>query len=313
MLLAPIPWAGRVWALPFLTALAPSERYCRERGRRHKKLTDWARQMGLQARRWLPGREIVLLGDGSFAALDLLAALARHGLVCVTRLRLDAALYEPAPPRRPGTVGRPRTKGARLPNLADVLADTGTRWAEVVVPGWYGEGDRVVEVCSGTAVRRRAGSPVVPIRWVLLRDPRRRFDPQALPCTDPARDPLQVVRWFVRRWRVEVTFREARDHLGVETQRQWSDRAIARTTPCLLALFSIVTLLAAQLPGRQRQRIAAAAWYPKPRPTFADALAAVRYAIWRERTLATSPRRCARTKPRFRLPAPWAYALCHAA
>src|SRR4051812_5337660 len=131
MLLAPIPWAGRVWALPFLTALAPSERYCRERGRRHKKLTDWARQMGLQARRWLPGREIVLLGDGGFAALDLLGALAGQGLVCIPRLRLDAALYEPAPPRRPGTVGRPRTKGARLPNLADVLADTGTRWAEV--------------------------------------------------------------------------------------------------------------------------------------------------------------------------------------
>src|SRR4051794_18625605 len=108
MLLAPIPWAGRVWALPFLTALAPSERYCRERGRRHKKLTDWARQLALQARRWLPGREVVLLGDGSFAALELLAALARHGLVCITRLRLDAALYEPAPPRRPGTVGRPR-------------------------------------------------------------------------------------------------------------------------------------------------------------------------------------------------------------
>src|SRR3954468_19459196 len=110
MLLAPVPWAGRVWALPFLTALAPSERLARERGRRHKKLTDWARQMGLQARRWLPGREIVLLGDGGFAALELLAALARHGLVCVTRLRLDAALYEPAPPRRPGTVGRPRTQ-----------------------------------------------------------------------------------------------------------------------------------------------------------------------------------------------------------
>src|SRR3954468_9966682 len=116
MLLAPVPWAGRVWALPFLTALAPSERYCRERGRRHKKLTDWARQLALQARRWLPGREVVLLGDGGFAALELLAALARHGLVCITRLRLDAALYEPAPPRRPGTVGRPRTQGARPPN-----------------------------------------------------------------------------------------------------------------------------------------------------------------------------------------------------
>src|SRR4051795_3713168 len=146
MLLAPVPWAGRVWALPFLTALAPSERYCRQRGRRHKKLTDWARQLALQARRWLPGREVVLVGDSSFAALDLLAALARRGLTCVTRLRLDAALYAPAPPRKPGTVGRPRTKGARLPSLADVLADTGTRWVQVAVPGWYGGGERVVEV-----------------------------------------------------------------------------------------------------------------------------------------------------------------------
>ena len=192
--------------------------------------------MVLQARRWLPGREIVLLGDGSFAALDLLAALVRQGLVCITRLRLDAALYEPAPPRRPGTVGRPRTKGARLPNLADILAAEDTRWVRLTAPGWYGEGERTVEVCSSTAVWRHAGQPVVPIRWVLLRDPRGRFDPQALLCTDPARDPLQIIRWFAQRWQVEVTFREVRDHLGVETQRQWSDRAIGRTTPCLPAL-----------------------------------------------------------------------------
>src|SRR3954454_14648619 len=313
MLLAPISSAGRGSALPFLTALAPPERYCRERGRRHKKLTDWARQMGLQARRWLPGREIVLLGYGSFAALELLAALARHGLVCITRLRLDAALYEPAPPRRPGTVGRPRTKGARLPNLADVLDDTGTRWAEVVVPGWYGEGDRVVEVCSATAVRRHAGSPVVPIRWVLLRDPRHRFDPQALLCTDPARDPLQVVRWFVRRWRVEVTFREVRDHLGVETQRQWSDRAIARATPCLLALFSVVTLLAARLDRRARSAVRTDAWYRKPRPTFADTLAAVRWQFWREQGLLLSARQAEVRKLRPTLRHGIAYALCHAA
>ena len=313
MLLAPIPWAGRVWALPFLTALAPSERYCRERGRRHKKLTDWARQMALQARRWLPGREVVLLGDSGFAALDLLAALARHGLVCVTRLRLDAALYEPAPPRKPGTVGRPRTKGARLPNLSDVLADAGTRWAEIVVPGWYGGGDRTVEVCSATAVRRHAGLPVVPIRWVLLRDPRHRFDPQALLCTDPARDASQIARWFVRRWQVEVTFREARDHLGVETQRQWSDRAVARTTPCLLGLFSIVTLLAARLDRRARFGVRTDAWYRKPRPTFADTLAAVRRHFWGEQGLLTSRRRAGATKLHPALRHGIAYALCHAA
>ena len=313
MLLAPVPWAGRSWALPFLTALAPSERYCRERGRHHKKLTDWARQVALQARRWLPGREVVLLGDSSFAALDLLSALARAGMICVTRLRLDAALYEPAPPRRPGTVGRPRTKGARLPNLSDVLADADTRWAEVAVPGWYGEGERVVEVCSGTAVWRHAGLPVVPIRWVLPRDPRGRFDPQALLCTDPARDPLQIVRWFVRRWQVEVTFREVRDHLGVETQRQWSDRAVARTTPCLLALFSLVTLLAARLDRRARAAVCTAAWYRKPRPTFADTLAAVRRHFWGEQGLLTSRRRSDVKKLGPALRHGIAYALCHAA
>ena len=313
MLLAPIPWAGRVWALPFLTALAPSERYCRERGRRHKKLTDWARQMALQARRWLPGREIVLLGDSSFAALDFLATLARHGLTVITRLRLDAALYEPAPPRRLGTIGRPRTKGARLPTLAEVLADQGTRWTRVTVPGWYGEGGRDVEICSATAVWRHAGLPVLPIRWVLLRDPLHRFDPQALLCTDPTRDPLQIVRWYVQRWQVEVTFRAVRDHLGVETQRQWSDRAIARTTPGLLGLFSIVTLLAARLDRRTRSAVGTDAWYRKPRPTFTDTLAAVRRQFWREQGLLLSWRQAEVRKLRPALRHGIAYALCQAA
>ena len=260
MLLVPISWAGRVWALPFLTTLAASERYCRERGRRHKKLTDWGRQLVLQARRWMPGRHLVLVTDSGFSALEFLAALLRQEVTCITRLRLDAALYRPAPPRRPGTIGRPRTKGERLPTLAGVLVSKTTRWQRVTVPGWYGEGDRVVEICSDTAVWRHSGLPVVPIRWVLLRDPCRRFDPQALLCTDPAQEPLRVIRWFVQRWQLEVTFREVRDHLGVGTQRQWSDKAIGRATPCLLALFSIVTLLAARLGHHARLQASTAAW-----------------------------------------------------
>ena len=313
MLLVPIPWAGRVWALPFLTALAPSERYCREHGRRHKKLTDWARQLALQAKRWLPDRALILVADSGFAALELLATLARHGVACVTRLRLDAALYEPAPPRRPGAVGRPRTKGARLPTLAEVLADNGTPWRRVAVPGWYGEGDRVVELCSGTAVWRHAGLPVVPIRWVLLRDPHRRFDPQALLCTDLTQDPLRVVRWFVQRWQLEVTFREVRDHLGVETQRQWSDRAVARTTPSLLGLFSIVALLATRLDRHARLRVSATAWYRKEHPTFSDTLAALRRQIWAEQGLITSRHSAETAKLRPALREGIAHALCHAA
>ena len=313
MLLVPTSWAGRIWALPFLTALAPSERYCRERGLRHKKLTDWGRQLVLQARRWMPERQLVLVTDNGFSALEFLAALLRQEITCVTRLRLDAALYRPASPRRPGTIGRPRTKGERLPTLAAVLTNETTRWQRLTVPGWYGEGDRVVEICSDTAVWCHAGLPVVPIRWVLLRAPCRRFDPQALLCTDLAQEPLQIVRWFVQRWQLEVTFREVRDHLGVETQRQWSDKAIARTTPCLLGLFSIVTLLASRLDSRTRTQVSASAWYHKQRPTFADSLAAVRREIWSEQGFVVSRQSVDAAKLPPALREGIAYALCHAA
>ena len=313
MLLVSIPWARRVWALPFLTALAPSEHYCQERGRRHKKLTDWGRQLVLQARRWLPGRELVVVGDSAFAALEFLAAAGRRRVTCVTRLRLDAALYDPASPRRPGTNGRPRTKGRRLATLSKILTDPATPWQRVTVPGWYGGGERDIEISTNTAVWRHGGMPIVPIRWVLVRDPKGRFEPQALLCTDLAQDPAQVLCWFVQRWQVEVTFREVRDHLGVETQRQWTDKAIARTTPCLLGLFSILTLLGKQLTPYARRATAASAWYRKQRPTCSDTLAAVRREIWRERGFVTSRHPVDVRKLRPALRDGITYALCHAA
>jgi hypothetical protein len=261
----------------------------------------------------MPGRPLVRVADSGFAALEFLAALVRSGVTGVTRLRLDAALYGPAPPRRPGAIGRPRTKGERLPTLGKVLADQTTAWQRVIVPDWYGEGERMVEICSDTAVWRHAGLPVVPIRWVLLRDPSRRFDPQSLLCTDLAQEPLQIVRWFTQRRQLEVTFREVRDHLGVETQRQWSDRAIARTTPCLLGLFSVVTLLATRLGHHARLRVSDAAWYRKKRPTFSDTLAAVRRQIWAEQGFLTSRRTCKPIKLRPTLRDGIVHALCYAA
>ncbi|WP_309228719.1 transposase [Roseomonas sp. KE2513] len=280
---------------------------------RHKKLTDWARQLVLQVRRWLPHRDIVVVGDSGFAALELLAALAHQEVTGTTRLRLDAALYNPAPPWLPGTNGRPRTKGARLPNLSEVLKDRDTRWQPLLVQGWYGEGARLVEICSATAVWRHGGMPVVPIRWVLVRDPQLRFPPQALLCTDLHRAPEQILGWFVQRWQLEVTFQETRAHLGVETQRQWSDLAMARSTPCLLALFSLVTLLASRLRPAERNSAARSAWYGKPRPTFSDTLAAVRRHIWREQGLLTSRRGAHAAKPRSALQRALAYAIGHAA
>jgi hypothetical protein len=282
MFLAPIPWAQRVWALPFLTILAPSERYYQERPRGHKKVTDWARQALLQVRRWLPRRKLVVVADNTYAVIDLLSRLMRlaNPVYMITRLRLDAALYEPAPPRERGKPGRPRLKGARLPTLEHVLLDPKTAWTTATVPDWYGQGQREIEITSGIAVWYHGGKPPVPIRWVLIRDPKGRFESRALLCTDVKATPLQIVKWFVLRWQVEVTFQEARAHLGMETQRQWSDLAIARTTPALLGLFSLVTLLAHRLASRDQLPIRGAAWYAKQWPTFSDALAAVRYQLW---------------------------------
>jgi hypothetical protein len=281
MLLTPIPWAQRVWALPFLTVLAPSERYYEQRKRRHKKITDWGRQLIRQLRRWLPDRVLVVVADSSYAVLELLACAAglKQPVTVITRLRLDAALYDPAPERKAGTMGAPRLKGARQPTLAKRLNDPHTRWQELTV-AWYAGQTRRVEVATGTALWYHGGIPPVAIRWVLIRDPQGKFAPQALLSTDQTTDPAQIIAWFVSRWQVEVTFHEVRTHLGVETQRQWSDLAILRTTPALLGLFSLVTLLAHHLIGEQPLPVRQAAWYTKALPTFADALAFVRKQLW---------------------------------
>lgn len=282
MLLVRIPWAKRVWGLPFLTVLAPSERYYEHSLRQHKKLTDWARQMGMQIRRWLPKRKIIIVADSSYAALELLDSFLNlpNPVYMITQLRLDAALYEPAPQREPGTVGRPRKKGERLPKLSEVLADEQTDWQTAIVADWYGKGPTQVEITSDTAVWYHTGMPAVPIRWVLVRDPKGKFETRAFLCTDQSASPIQILEWFVRRWQIEVTFQEVRTHLGVETQRQWSDKAIARTTPILMGLFSWVTLLAHQSQAEGTLPVRQSAWYAKSTPTFSDAIALVRSRIW---------------------------------
>jgi hypothetical protein len=293
MLLAPIPWAGRVWALPFLTALAPSERFAEEQRCRHKLLTDWARQLLILVARWLPDRPLVAVADTTYAAIELLAAV-RARLTLITRLRLDARLFDPPPPRRPGQRGRPALTGARQPTLCERVADPKTAWQRVTVTAWYGDSARELDIASGTALWYHPGLPPVPLRWVLVRDVAGEHEPQAFLCTDAAAEPLDVLRFFVRRWSMEVTFAEVRRHLGVETQRQWSDKAIARTTPSLLALFSLVTLWTHDLCARGLVLPRQAAWYPKRDLTFSDALAAVRRQIWVAQLSSTS-----RTDPKI--------------
>ena len=147
--LAYLPWAKRTWALPVLTALAPSERYYERLEREPKKLSDWARQIIFQLRRWLPDQTLIIVADASYAVLELLDACRNlsNPVTFITRLRLDAALYEPAEPRTPGQMGRTRLKGKRLPNLRTLLDDSKTSWSEVTV-NWYDGTQRTRTIAS---------------------------------------------------------------------------------------------------------------------------------------------------------------------
>jgi hypothetical protein len=277
----PVPFAGRRWALPFLTVLAPSARWSAAHAKRHKTLADQARQAILQSKRWLADRRVVVVADSSFAVLELIAAVRRH--VClITRLRLDANLFDPAPARQPHTRGRPALKGLRQAKLSAVLADPHTVWTRVTMAEWYGGQTRTLDYVSGIAVWYSCRMPPALIRWVLVRDPSGERDAQAFLCTDTALDPVAILSRFVFRWRIETTFQEVREHLGVETQRQWSDLAILRTTPALLGLYSLITVWAHGLMTAPNTavRTHAAAWYSKPQPTFSDAIAAVRRVLW---------------------------------
>jgi hypothetical protein len=195
-------------------------------------------------------------------------------------LRLDASLFEPAPERRPGQNGRPPKKGRRLPKLAELIEDKKASWTRLSTPYWYGDERCILEIVTGTAVWYHSGLPPAPIRWVLVRDPTGVRDTQAFLCTNLDATPMEILGWFVSRWSIETTFQECRAHLGVETQRQWSDLAIARTTPALFGMFSLIALWVVNPKIAVCLRPRSAAWYHKREPSFSDAIAAVRKVFW---------------------------------
>lgn len=302
--LVPVPWGGRPWALPLLTALSWPAGKGPRRG--HKSSIDWARQLILQVRRWVPDRELILVTDGGFAAVELASDCRRHRVTLVCRLRIDAALYDPPTVPPPGRRGPKPKKGPRQPSPKRRAADPATAWESVEVD-WYGGRGKAMQVVTGTGLWHTPHLDPVPIRHVLARDPEGRQRDAAYLCTDEGFTPERILGLAVQRWSLEVTFEEARAHLGVETQRQWSDRAIARTTPVLLGLYSVVTLLAIRWHGEGALVAERAAWYAKGEPTFSDCLALARQRIWRSRITAGSD---AAEEP-LQLPQPLLDALIH--
>lgn len=281
-ILVSVPWSQRPWALPFMTVPALGEKTSAKLGKRHRTVVGWAKVMIGKVRRWQPEREIILVGDGRYAAVPLVHHCQgfEEAVKLASRLRLDARLFDPPGPQPPSKPGPKPKKGKRQPKLADRLEDPDTAWQTVAIP-WYDQGQKTIQFVTGTALWHRRGLDPVPIRWVLVRCPEDDdFEPRAYFCSDPNVTALKILAWMLARWNIEVTFEELRAYLGFETQRQWSDKAIERTTPCLFGLFSVVVLMAKvlypeELPIRQ------ASWYSKEEATFSDALAAVRSDLWR--------------------------------
>ncbi len=288
MLIVTPPWTSRPWALPFLCVLLTSEEVDTKLGRRHKTVPEWTQQLVKMIRRWLPDQAIKLVGDGAYSVVELGTACRKQQVTLIAPLRFDACLYTPPPPRQPRAMGRPRVIGQRFPQLDQVLDDPRTTWQKAEIK-WYGQGTRLIEWCSGVALWYRGGQTPLPIRLVLTRDSQGEHDPRAYFSTDQAQSGLSIVIDFMKRWCAEVTFEECRAHLGIETQRQWSDKAIERMTPCLFGLYSLVAQLGCHLHPTGDIPFQQTAWYQKQQATFTDVLAAVRRRLWNNFSYSTLP------------------------
>ena len=285
-----LPWCRRPWALPYLTVLAHSKKASQEAGRKHKTCVDIASQMVLCTVRWLrllsSSSQVVFLGDGGYAAVKFMQTCIRVNATLICRFRLDAALYDWPLIQPKGKRGRKPKRGKRQQTLQQIASDPDTRWTTEMVY-WYGGTSKKIDYMSGKSLWCKQGCAPVLIRWVLVRIPETgRIE--AICSTDLELAPSAIIGMFVMRWNIEVLFEEVRRHLGVETQRQWSDLAIERTTPCLFALFSIATLYGLRLWNTKKLRAEGAAWYEKDHLTFSDVLAAVRRGILENRNYVES-------------------------
>lgn len=279
-----LPWTRHEWALPFFSTILTTPKVSKSEGIGHRTVAKRTGQVICWLRRKLPGREIRLVGDGAYSVVELGLRAQSQGITLVAPLRLDARLFAHPPARTnpDGTKrrGRPAVVGERLPTLKERTTLKSTRWQRGRVE-WYDGQSEVIDWTTGTALWYKTGTPPLFIRWVLVRDPDGQRDTVAFFSTDVHQSARSIIATFVKRWTIEVTFEIGRAHLGIETQRQWSDKAIERTTPALFGIFSIVVLMVHALYPDEELPLPQAAWYPKAHASFHDILALLRQRLWR--------------------------------
>ncbi|MFQ5804800.1 MAG: transposase [Candidatus Methylomirabilales bacterium] len=280
------PWARCPWSLPVMATLHRPEKLSKAEARRHKTPSELARQMLACLIHWFGDREFILLGDGGYATVALAHFCARHRRHLVSRLRADAALYAPPASRKKGDRGRPRVKGRKIDSPGQAAKRKNAAWMEATVD-WYGGGTRQVRLLTGTGLWYNRGR-AVPIRWVYVVDLEGTHRDDCVFSTDVNLSPRRIMSLFTRRWSIETTFEEVRAHLGFETTRQRVAKSVLRTAPCLLGLFSVISLAFAKHLRRYKVRPARTPWYDKRDLTFSDAIATIRRQLWTHTIFGTS-------------------------
>lgn len=273
------PFTSRPWALPVLCVLYRPEELNRAEGRRHKTPIRLARQLVAVLIHWFPERKLILLGDGGYGSHELARFCQRHRrhVTLVSRFYPQANLYAPPSSRRSPKGGRPRLKGRKRPAPRAVVQRSKGRRGTV---SWYGGETRRVELVSDQGHWYKGGAGLVEVRWVHVHDVQGTHRDEYVYTTDSTLRPDQIVSLFTSRWNIEVTFQEVRAHLGFTTPRNWSAKSVLRTAPCLLGLFSLVSLIFARHVHGHRFRLRCRPWYAKKEATFGDAIGAVRRWCW---------------------------------
>jgi hypothetical protein len=278
-----VPWSNLYWSLPFLSVLLTTPKVSEMLEKEHRTVAKRTGQVICWLRRTLPGRKIKLIGDGGYSVIDLGARAQSLGVTLIAPLQLNARLFDYPPsrvlPSGEKRRGRPALVGQRLANLEDVAKFKSTCWHRCRID-WYGGESEFVDWTSGVALWYSTGKTPLLLRWVLVRDPKGKRKTVAFFSTDIHQSPPSIIADFVKRWSLEVVFEESRAHLGIETQRQWSDKAIERTTPALFGIFSLVALMAHAIYPDGELPLPQAAWYHKSHASFHDLLALVRSRLW---------------------------------
>lgn len=240
--------------------------------------------------------------------MDLAHTCVNAGVTLISRLRLDAQLFK-FPEFEPKKLGRPPIKGERI-SLKALLDDPKQAWQSSTID-WYGGKTKVVEYLTFVCLWYQAGKTPVPMRIVLVKTPDRKNIAETFLSTDIELSATPIIVYFVCRWNIEVSFEETRAHLGIETQRQWSDKAIQPSTPLLMGLYSILTLVALKMNDTKHVIVqeTTTCYDKQGERTFSDILVTVRRSIWKQRYFSNSANNTESSKIEEQYENTWLYQL----